>query len=45
MCMSKRNCEKPSNLKGKPEDCSPAKIRKCHGDVKVHLCDEGKKTK
>jgi hypothetical protein len=44
MCTSKRKCEKPSNLKDKPENCSPAQIRKCHGDAKAHLCAKGKKT-
>jgi hypothetical protein len=31
-------CQKPRNLKGKPEDCTPAQIRKCHGTVKKHIC-------
>ena len=31
-------CQKPENLKGKPEDCTPAQIRKCHGTVKKHPC-------
>ncbi len=31
-------CEKPENLKGRPEDCSPEQIRKCHGDVTEHPC-------
>jgi hypothetical protein len=34
----KEGCRKPENLKGKPEDCSPEQIRKCHGDVKKHSC-------
>ena len=25
-------------MKGKPQDCSPAQVRKCHGDVKKHPC-------
>jgi len=34
----KQGCRKPENLKGKPEDCSPEQIRKCHGDVEEHPC-------
>ena len=34
----KEDCQKPENLKGKPEECSPEQIRKCHGDVKEHPC-------
>jgi len=38
MCSPKRRCQKPEELKGKPEECSPEQIRKCHGDVKQHPC-------
>ena len=31
-------CQKPRNLKGKPEYCTPAQIRKCHGTDKKHIC-------
>ena len=31
-------CCKPDKLRGKPEDCSPEQIAKCHGDAKVHPC-------
>ena len=41
-CNEKKGCQKPENLKGKPEDCSPEQIRKCHGD-KGHPCT-GKKS-
>jgi len=34
----KEGCQNPENLKGRPEDCSPEQIRKCHGDVKEHPC-------
>ena len=34
----KGGCQKPENLKGKPEECSPEQIRECHGDVKGHAC-------
>jgi hypothetical protein len=43
MCSGKGKCQKPENLKGKPGECSPAQIRKCHGDVKGHPCVSGKK--
>jgi len=38
MCNKERGCRKPEELKGKPEDCSPDQIRKCHGDAKEHPC-------
>jgi len=38
MCEGKKGCQKPEELKGKPEDCSPEQIEKCHGDVKEHSC-------
>jgi hypothetical protein len=34
----KESCQKPQNLKGKPEDCSPKQIRECHGGVEEHPC-------
>ena len=36
----KKGCQRPENLKGKPEDCSPEQIRKCHGDADAHPCVE-----
>lgn len=40
MCDPKKTkgCLKPENLKGKPEDCTPEQIQKCHGDAKGHEC-------
>jgi hypothetical protein len=38
MCDEKKKCEKPENLKGKPEECSPQQIKECHGDTKGHPC-------
>ena len=38
MCEKKQCCEKPENLKGKPEECSPEQIRKCHGTSDQHPC-------
>ena len=31
-------CQKPENLKIKPEECTPEQIKKCHGEVKGHPC-------
>ncbi|HUT61689.1 MAG TPA: hypothetical protein VNA25_27945 [Phycisphaerae bacterium] len=38
MCGEEKTCQKPENLKGKPEDCSPEQIAKCHGDAAEHPC-------
>ena len=38
-------CEQPEKLKGKPEQCTEAKIRKCHGESKHHPCMKGKEEK
>ena len=35
---NKERCQKPEDLKGKPEDCSPEQIRKCHGEGGEHPC-------
>ena len=35
---SKKGCQKPENLKGKPQDCTPEQVRKCHSAVKEHPC-------
>jgi hypothetical protein len=39
MCDGNAKCQKPEELKGKPQDCSPEQIRKCHGDVAEHPCE------
>jgi hypothetical protein len=36
-------CERPKELKGKPEACSPRQVKKCHGDVKEHPCTTTRK--
>lgn len=36
MCTCKTECQKPEELKGKPEECSPEQIKKCHGEVTEH---------
>lgn len=38
MCAARKGCQKPEELKGRPEDCSPEQVRKCHGAVKKHPC-------
>jgi len=38
MCEKGKCCQKPEQLKGKPQDCSPEQIKECHGDVKKHPC-------
>ena len=38
MCTCKTECQKPQELKGKPEECSPEQIKKCHGEVPEHPC-------
>ena len=40
MSNEKSQCQKPDQLKGKPEDCSPEQIKKCHGDTQDHPCTE-----
>ncbi len=44
MSNDKKTCEKPDQLKGKPEDCSSEQIKKCHGDEKKHPCTSEKKS-
>jgi hypothetical protein len=38
MCENSKCCQKPDQLKGKPGECTPAQIKKCHGDVQKHPC-------
>ena len=43
MCCQKngresRCCEKPDRLRDRPQDCTPERIRECHGEVKEHPC-------
>lgn len=38
MCNEETKCEKPNELKGKPDECSPEQVKKCHGGVKEHPC-------
>ena len=41
MCDAKKRCQKPEELKGAPEECSPEQIRKCHGDAETPPCVTG----
>jgi len=43
MCTCKTGCQKPEELKGKPEECSPEQILKCHGEVSEHPCTPSQK--
>jgi DNA-binding transcriptional ArsR family regulator len=43
MCTCKAECQKPEELKGKPEECSPEQIKKCHGVVPEHPCTTSQK--
>jgi hypothetical protein len=38
MSQPKTTCQKPEQLKGKPAECSPEQIKKCHGKEKIHIC-------
>lgn len=43
-CNDKKSCcEKPENLKGRPEECTPEQIARCHPDAGGHPCVEEKK--
>ena len=37
MC-NKESCQKPENLKVKPETCTPEQIKACHGEALTHPC-------
>lgn len=39
---STRGCEHPERLTGKPGECSPEQIKKCHGTGSGHSCVEKK---
>jgi hypothetical protein len=40
MCCAekKSGCQCPDELKGKPEECTPKQIQKCHGTIRKHPC-------
>lgn len=39
--MDEKKCEKGKE----PKKCTPEQIKKCHGDVKSHKCDDDKAEK
>ena len=39
-CKDVKGCERPEELEGKPQDCSPEQIRTCHGEDAGHPCIE-----
>lgn len=41
MCQPKKCCQKPEQLKGTPQECSPEQVQKCHGTEKDHPCAGG----
>jgi len=45
MCEKGNCCQKPEQLKGKPLDCSPDQIKKCHGTQIDHPCVTNRKGK
>jgi hypothetical protein len=45
MCCGKTKCERPKDLKGKPEECAREQVKKCHGSDKNHPCVTKKKAK
>ena len=40
MCCTDDGCERPEQLEGKPEDCSPEQVRECHGETEEHSCED-----
>ena len=42
MCGNEKQegCRKPENLTGKPEECSPEQVKKCHREAGEHPCVE-----
>jgi hypothetical protein len=40
MCYAgqKSGCQSPDKLKGKTTDCSPKRIKECHGSTRKHPC-------
>ncbi len=41
---TKQGCQKPEKLEGKPGECSPEQVKRCHGDVSEHPCAPKKGT-
>jgi len=47
MCCAaeKSGCQRPAELKGKPDECTPKQIKECHGATGDHPCIPKKKEK
>jgi hypothetical protein len=45
MRRGKSGCQKPDQLRDRPEKCSPKQIAKCHGDARRHACVKPTRTK
>ena len=43
--MCQNCCQQPTQLKDKPENCTPDQIKACHGDEKDHPCVSTKEEK
>jgi hypothetical protein len=38
-CADKKSvCQCPEELRGKPEECTPEQVEKCHGSKEEHPC-------
>jgi hypothetical protein len=44
MCTQNHGCQKPPELKGRPQDCTPEQIKICHGEAKEHPCTSSKQS-
>ena len=44
MCKKDECCQKPEQLQGNPQDCSPEQIKQCHGADVGHPCVPEDKT-
>ena len=40
-CNPKSECAHPEKLEADPSECTPERIRECHGDVAEHPCECG----
>jgi len=44
-CAEKGGCQRPEELKGRPEECTPEQIERCHGSTQDHPCASEEKKK
>lgn len=45
MRCGKTKCERPKDLKDRPEECAREQVKKCHGPDKKHPCVSKKRAK